>query len=97
MNYLHEDVEPMLNELVKWQTEFETNNKIIMKIRAEMNSDLEPLRKELEQTERQVDDFGDQIRMTKANVFRNEQIITKLINYSNYYLYKYKFSIQFHC
>ncbi|KAH9506730.1 TRAF3-interacting protein 1 [Dermatophagoides farinae] len=80
MGYLHEDVEPMLNELVKWQTEFETNNKIIMKIRAEMNSDLEPLRKELEQTERQVDDFGDQIRMTKANVFRNEQIISNLIH-----------------
>ncbi|KAH9420606.1 TRAF3-interacting protein 1 [Dermatophagoides pteronyssinus] len=80
MNYLHEDVEPMLDELTKWKTEYETNNKIIMKIRSEMNNDLEPLRKELEQIERQCDDFDEQIRITKSNVFRNEQIITKLIN-----------------
>mgnify|MGYP002652409410 CR=1 FL=1 len=80
MNYLHEDVEPMLDELTKWKTEYETNNKIIMKIRSEMNNDLEPLRKELEQIERQCDDFSEQIRITKSNVFRNEQIITKLIN-----------------
>ncbi|OTF80406.1 hypothetical protein BLA29_002099, partial [Euroglyphus maynei] len=80
MGYLHEDVEPMLDELVKWQTEYETNNKIIMKLRSEMNSDLEPLRKELEQIERQADDFGEQIRMTKANVFRNGQIIDNLIH-----------------
>lgn len=80
MAYLHEDVTPICDELKKWQNEYEMNNKLISKIRTEINNELEPFKNELKQMEKQADDFSELIRITKANIFRNEQNISKLID-----------------
>lgn len=79
LNYLHEDIEPMVAELVKWRDEYRGNVVVIRKIRSDTQKELEPLKKELQTAEKEVADFAEQLQMLKMNVFRNSQTVDKLI------------------
>ncbi|KAF7494683.1 TRAF3-interacting protein 1 [Sarcoptes scabiei] len=79
MAYLHEDVGPMFDELKKWQNEYQNNCREIKKLRIAIDSDAEPLIKELDSIEKQVEDLNNEIRLTKSNIFRNTENLFKLI------------------
>lgn len=79
LNYLHEDVDPMMAELTKWRDEYRANVVLIRKIRMETQKDIEPLKKELQVVEKEAADFIEQLLLIKSSVFRNSQTIAKLI------------------
>ncbi|KAI2811472.1 TRAF3-interacting protein 1 [Blomia tropicalis] len=79
LNYLHEDVDPMMNEHTKWRDEYRSNLIEIERLRSKSEKEIEPLRKELDVIELEVADYVEKLRNAKAAVHRNSTLIAKLI------------------
>ena len=79
VNYLHEDVDPMVAELSQWRTEYRQNLTQIEELRTETERQLEPLRIELEKVDKEVQEFKDKLYTARSNVYRNSTNISKII------------------
>jgi len=79
LNYLHEDVDPMLLELEKWRTDYGRNVKEIERLKREAEKERGPLRKELDAVEFEVKEWSEKLQNAKASVYRDSLAIGKLI------------------
>lgn len=79
LNYLHEDVEPMVGELAKWSEEYRANSRAVERLQAELAKAVDPLRRELEAVELEVRHAGEQLINAKAAVHRNALTIARMI------------------
>ena len=79
LNYLHEDVEPMVGELAKWSEEYRANSRAVERLQAELAKAVDPLRRELEAVELEVRHAAEQLINAKAAVHRNALTIARMI------------------
>lgn len=79
LEYLHEDVDPIKQELEKWRTEYQQNIQTIDKMKAETAKLLEPLERELSQVENEIKEFEEKYSILKGNVYRNNLTVQKMI------------------
>lgn len=79
LEYLHEDIDPIMLEQTKWREEFHRCLGEMVKLNADSQHELEPLGKELEQLEIENKSMEERLAMIKANVYRNNQAIVKMM------------------
>lgn len=79
LNYLHEDVEPIIAELGKWREEYRTNSRAIERLQGELAKEVEPLRRQLEAEELEVRQAAERLLNAKAAVQRNALTIARMI------------------
>ncbi|XP_002128169.2 TRAF3-interacting protein 1 [Ciona intestinalis] len=80
IDYIQEDMDAMQNELVFWQKE-NTQHAVRLKDEEEITSRaVEPLKHELEELERSISTYRNQMAATKANIIRNQEKIHKMVS-----------------
>uniref|UniRef100_H2YVY1 TRAF3-interacting protein 1 n=1 Tax=Ciona savignyi TaxID=51511 RepID=H2YVY1_CIOSA len=80
IDYIQEDMDAMQNELVFWKKE---NAEHATKLKEEENITaraVEPLKHELEELDRSLSTYRNQMAATKANIIRNQEKIQKMVS-----------------
>lgn len=78
-DYLHEDIDSMLNELRLWNEEVMKTESLKEEKEAKERDEEERLREELEQLESQINEEMDKISLTKGNIERNDEKLSKMM------------------
>lgn len=78
-DYLHEDIDSMLNELRLWNEEVIKTESLKEEQEAKERDEEERLREELEQLESQINEEMEKISLTKGNIQRNDEKLNKMM------------------
>lgn len=78
-DYLHEDIDSMLNELRFWNEEVTKSGTINQERMDKEKIEEEQLKKELEQLENEINEEMERISVTKGNIERNDEKLRKMM------------------
>ena len=79
IDFIHEDLESMRNELDKWRKESSKHSTALLKEETAIEEDLQPHRDQLDKLEAQIAEVKENIRTSRYNYYQNEERIKKLI------------------
>ncbi|XP_062519878.1 TRAF3-interacting protein 1-like isoform X2 [Corticium candelabrum] len=79
MNYIQEDIDSMQKELANWQTESSQHGATLKREREISETEVEPLKRELEELETQIHDQVELTRQVKARIIQNDERIQKML------------------
>lgn len=82
IDYLQEDVDSMQKELETWQKENLLHVQALKREQSNLESNIEPLKSQLQELDQAIEDQLDKISSVKANILRNEEKIQKLLSNS---------------
>ena len=79
IDFIHEDLESMRNELDKWKKESEKHSAALQKEDSITEESLVPYREELGKIDVQIEEMREDINMSRYNYYQNQGRIEKLI------------------
>lgn len=79
IDYIQEDMDSMQNELSYWKNENKQHAKQLKEEEITTQRSIEPLHHDLQEMERSIIDYRNQMAATKANILRNDEKIKKMV------------------